>query len=70
MIAWVAGHVHFHSAGRHGDVLVVPQFTLAASLRKGNRPSSEQAEDPERAKEQYESFVRRLAETGLTVRTG
>ena len=54
----------------HGDVLVVPQFTLAASLRKGTRPSFEQAEDPERAKEQYESFVRRLAETGLTVRTG
>jgi D-aminoacyl-tRNA deacylase len=53
-----------------GEVLVVPQFTLAASLRKGNRPSFEQAEDPVRAKEQHESFVRRLADTGLTVRTG
>jgi D-tyrosyl-tRNA(Tyr) deacylase len=53
-----------------GEVLVVSQFTLAASLRKGNRPSFEQAEDPVRAKELYESFVRRLADTGCTVRTG
>ncbi len=53
-----------------GEVLVVPQFTLAASLRKGNRPSFEQAEDPARANELYQSFVQRLADTGLTVRTG
>ena len=53
-----------------GEVLVVSQFTLAASLRKGNRPSFEQAEDPVRAKELYQLFVRRLKDTGLTVRTG
>lgn len=53
-----------------GEMLVVPQFTLAASLRKGNRPSFEQAEDPARANELYQSFVRRLADAGLTVRTG
>jgi D-tyrosyl-tRNA(Tyr) deacylase len=53
-----------------GEVLVVPQFTLAASLRKGNRPSFEQAEDPVRAKELYRSFVQRLEDSGLTVRTG
>ena len=33
-----------------GEVLVVSQFTLAASLRKGNRPSFEQAENPVRAR--------------------
>jgi D-aminoacyl-tRNA deacylase len=53
-----------------GEVLVVSQFTLAASLRKGNRPSFEQAEDPVRAKELYDVFIERFAETGLTVRTG
>ena len=53
-----------------GEVLVVSQFTLAASLRKGNRPSFEQAEDPVRAKELYQLFVQRLKDTGLTVRTG
>jgi D-tyrosyl-tRNA(Tyr) deacylase len=53
-----------------GEVLVVSQFTLAASLRKGNRPSFEQAEDPARANELYQSFVQRLADMGLTVRTG
>lgn len=53
-----------------GELLVVSQFTLAASLRKGNRPSFEQAEDPGRAKELYHIFVRRLENTGLTIGTG
>lgn len=53
-----------------GDLLVVSQFTLAASTRKGNRPSFENAEEPVRAKEMCEVFVRRLREEGLTVKTG
>jgi D-tyrosyl-tRNA(Tyr) deacylase len=53
-----------------GSVLVVPQFTLAASVRKGNRPSFENAEMPERARELCEDVVRRLRATGLTVSTG
>ena len=53
-----------------GEVLVVPQFTLAATTRKGNRPSFDNAEDPARAQELYHAFVRRLRESGLTVRTG
>jgi D-tyrosyl-tRNA(Tyr) deacylase len=53
-----------------GGMLVVSQFTLAASTRKGNRPSFDAAETPERAKVLYEDFVRRLRERGSAVRTG
>lgn len=53
-----------------GEVLVVSQFTLAASTRKGNRPSFEDAEEPGQAKRMYDAFVQRLRETGLTVGTG
>jgi len=53
-----------------GGILVVPQFTLAASVRKGNRPSFDNAESPERAKTHYENFVQRLRGQGGAVRTG
>ncbi len=54
----------------NGEVLVVSQFTLAASTRKGNRPSFDTAEAPERAKVIYDTFVTKLRETGLSVQTG
>jgi len=53
-----------------GALLVVSQFTLAASLAKGNRPSFEPAEAPERARELYEQVVACLRATGLEVETG
>ena len=40
-----------------GDVLVVSQFTLYASTRKGNRPSYGRAAGPEAAVPLYERFV-------------
>lgn len=40
-----------------GDVLVVSQFTLHASTRKGNRPSYIKAARPEIAIPLYENFV-------------
>ncbi len=53
-----------------GAALVVPQFTLAAATRKGNRPSFIEAEEPGRAEILYESFVQRLTALGIPVRTG
>jgi D-tyrosyl-tRNA(Tyr) deacylase len=49
---------------------VVSQFTLAAATRKGNRPSFEVAEVPERARELFDAFTARLREAGLEVRMG
>src|SRR5690606_18309619 len=40
-----------------GDILVVSQFTLHASIRKGNRPSYIKAARPEVAIPMYEQFV-------------
>ena len=42
------------------SVLVVSQFTLLASTRKGTRPSFNDAAKPAEAIPLYESFVRRL----------
>ena len=44
-----------------GEVLVVSQFTLMASYRKGNRPSWIRAARHEHAIPLYEAFVQRLA---------
>jgi D-tyrosyl-tRNA(Tyr) deacylase len=53
-----------------GQLLIVSQFTLAASIRKGNRPSFEKAEEPGQAKKLYDDLVQRLREKGLSVQTG
>jgi D-tyrosyl-tRNA(Tyr) deacylase len=54
-----------------GEILVVSQFTLHASVKKGNRPSYIRAAKPEKAIPLYESFITCLSrETGSLVRTG
>ena len=54
-----------------GSMLVVSQFTLFASTKKGNRPSFIRAARPEVAIPLYETFVRSLAaESSRPVYTG
>jgi D-aminoacyl-tRNA deacylase len=54
-----------------GEILVVSQFTLHASTKKGNRPSYIKSAKPDIAIPLYEQFVKQLKiESGLTVLTG
>jgi len=54
-----------------GDIVVVSQFTLMASTRKGKRPSYTDAAGHEKAIPLYEEFCRRLSEViGKPVGTG
>jgi D-tyrosyl-tRNA(Tyr) deacylase len=55
----------------NGDVIVVSQFTLHASTKKGNRPSYIKASKPNIAVPLYESFVKQMElELGKKVQTG
>ena len=54
-----------------GDVIVVSQFTLHASTKKGNRPSYIKAAKPDIAIPLYKSFVSQLEkDCSTTIKTG
>ncbi len=54
-----------------GELLIVSQFTLIASTKKGNRPSFNNAADPQKGKTFYEDVVQALSATlGYPVKTG
>lgn len=54
-----------------GELMVVSQFTLHASTKKGNRPSFIRAAEPDTAIPLYEAFIRECGQaTGKTVATG
>jgi D-tyrosyl-tRNA(Tyr) deacylase len=54
-----------------GDLLIVSQFTLHASTKKGNRPSYIKASKPDHAVPIYQSFVNELSTLiGKPVKTG
>lgn len=53
-----------------GEILAVSQFTLAASIERGRRPSFTGAEEPSRARALFDEFCHELRRQGLTVSTG
>jgi D-tyrosyl-tRNA(Tyr) deacylase len=54
-----------------GGILLVSQFTLFASTKKGNRPSYSRSARPEIAVPLYEQFIKRLeSDLGKPVQTG
>jgi D-tyrosyl-tRNA(Tyr) deacylase len=56
---------------QQGEILVISQFTLHASTRKGNRPSYIKAAKPETAIPLYENFIAELERiTGSEIKSG
>jgi D-tyrosyl-tRNA(Tyr) deacylase len=53
-----------------GAFLVVSQFTLYGDVRRGKRPSFDDAARPEQARELYEYVVARIRERGVDCSTG
>lgn len=65
------GKMNNSVADINGEFLVISQFTLHASTKKGNRPSYIKAARPEIAIPLYEEFIQILRkESSLTVATG
>jgi D-aminoacyl-tRNA deacylase len=83
-VEWLSGKIVrlrvFHQGGKvmnssvqetGGGILVVSQFTLVASTRKGNRPSYSRAARPELAAPLYHAFLLRLSsDLGRPVESG
>ena len=65
-----AGKMNRSVADVGGAVLVVSQFTLYGDVRKGKRPSFDDAARPDKACRLYEYFVERLRATGMRCETG
>lgn len=65
------GLMNLDLAAVGGHCLVVSQFTLLASSKKGNRPGYTRSARPEEAVPLYETFVKTLGQlTGTAVATG
>jgi len=51
------GKMNLSLASIHGELLLVPQFTLAANTKSGTRPSFSSAASPETGKQLFDYFV-------------
>ncbi|MEM1136719.1 MAG: D-aminoacyl-tRNA deacylase [Bacteroidota bacterium] len=66
-----AGKMNLALADIAGEILLVSQFTLHASTKKGNRPGYNDAAKPDTAIPLYEKMIKALAtKTGKQIQTG
>ena len=65
-----SGKMNLSLAETNGAILAVSQFTLYGDVRKGRRPSFDDAASPELARELYEDFVAKIRESGVICETG
>ncbi len=64
------GRMYNSLLDNHGSALVISQFTLFASTKKGNRPSFIHAAKPDMAIHMYEMFIQEMKDLGITTETG
>jgi D-tyrosyl-tRNA(Tyr) deacylase len=65
-----AGKMNLSVQDVGGAILAVSQFTLYGDIRRGKRPSFDDAARPEHARKLYEYFVERILAVGLRCETG
>lgn len=64
------GKMNLNISAVEGSILLISQFTLYASTKKGNRPSFIKAAPPSIAIPLYETFIKGLEARSLQVETG
>lgn len=65
-----AGKMNLSLKDTGGELLLVPQFTLAADTRSGNRPGFSTAAEPSRGRELFDCLVEAAREQCSDVQTG
>jgi D-tyrosyl-tRNA(Tyr) deacylase len=64
------GKMNLSVADTRGEILLVPNFTIAGDARKGRRPSFDKAMRPERAEPEFNLLAAAIGASGVPVRTG
>lgn len=64
------GKMNLNIRQAQGQILSIPQFTLYADTRKGNRPGFELSADPETAKRFWQQFNESVKQGGVKVKEG